>query len=51
MAFGSTDRSRSPDSKKDCIEIRVHRIEHRRRIRELPLDPALPKSRTQEALR
>lgn len=52
MAFGSTDRSKSPDARNDCVEIRVHRIEHRRRIRELPLDIPSPKQpRGQDTLR
>jgi len=29
--------------KNDYIEMRIHRIQHRRRVRDLPLDPSIPK--------
>lgn len=49
ITFASTDSYHSPNFDNDCVEIRVHRIEHRRRLRALTEDDApqiLPQSNT-----
>lgn len=39
LMFPTADGRRSPDVKDDCIEVHVYRVQKRRRIRQLALDP------------
>ncbi|KAK5106631.1 hypothetical protein LTS08_000752 [Lithohypha guttulata] len=39
--FSSEEQSASPNTKDHNFEIRVHRVQQRRRVRELPIDPDL----------
>lgn len=41
--FASPSGNESPSTKEDYIEVRIHRIKERRRIRDLPIDPDTPK--------
>lgn len=41
--FATPQTTASPSTKEDYIEVRVHRISQRRRLRNLPIDPDMPK--------
>jgi len=43
LMFSTADGRQSPIAKEDCIDIRVHRVRKRRRIRQLALDPPVQK--------
>lgn len=54
LMFSVPEGRQSPATRDDCIEIRVHRIQKRRRIRQLALDTPIPKhlqERSQRAVR
>ena len=43
FAFSSSKQASPPKATDGCIQIKVHRVKQRRRMRQLPVDTPIPK--------